>query len=151
MPLSSARLTGPFDREQVAPFLDDSVIPLRLAAVAPSGWPLVVSLWFARDGDTLLCATQESSPLVKALGREPRCAFEVAGCEPPYSGVRGRALVSVEPDVDLEALRRLVERYLGDTEGRFASWLLGRTTPEVVLRLDPVEVSSWDYRGRMAG
>jgi hypothetical protein len=150
MPLSSARLTGPFDLGRATAFLDESVIPLRLAAVAPSGWPLVVSLWFARDGDTLLCATQQSSPLVTALAREPRCAFEVAGCEPPYRGVRGRALVTVEPDAELEILRRLVERYLGDTEGRFASWLLGRTTPEVALRLDPVEVSSWDYRGRMA-
>jgi hypothetical protein len=149
MPLSRARLRGPFDLGQTTAFLDESVIPLRLAAVAPSGWPLVVSLWFARDGDTLLCATQESSPLVTALAREPRCAFEVAGSEPPYRGVRGRAHVSVEPDVELEILRRLVERYLGDTEGRFASWLLGRTTPEVVLRLDPVEVSSWDYRRRM--
>ena len=150
MPLSSARLTGPFGPDLITAFLDDSVIPLRLAAVAPSGWPLVVSLWFARDGDTLLCATQESSPLVKALAREPRCAFEVAGCEPPYAGVRGRAEASIEPDADLAGLRRLVERYLGGAEGRFASWLLGRTTPEVLLRLDPVEVSSWDYRRRMA-
>jgi hypothetical protein len=150
MPLSSARLTGPFDSGRIAAYLDDTVIPLRLAAVAPSGWPIVVSLWFARDGDTLVCATQQSSPLVTALACEPRCAFEVAGCEPPYVGVRGRAAVTVEPDGDLDILQRLVERYLGDTEGRFASWLLGRTTPEVVLRLDPVEVSSWDYRGRMA-
>jgi hypothetical protein len=149
MPFGGARLSGPFDATAAAAFLDGSVIPLRLAAVAPSGWPLVVSLWFVRDGDALLCATQGSSPLVQALAREPRCAFEVAGCEPPYRGVRGRARVTVEPDDGLVTLRRLVERYLGDAEGRFAAWLLGRTTPEVVLRLDPVEVSSWDYRSRM--
>jgi nitroimidazol reductase NimA-like FMN-containing flavoprotein (pyridoxamine 5'-phosphate oxidase superfamily) len=151
VPLGSARIAGPFDHEQVTAFLDESVIPLRLAAVAPSGWPLVVSLWFAREDGQLLCATQRSSPLVTALEREPRCAFEVAGCEPPYRGVRGRARVSVEPDADLATLRTLVERYLGDTEGRFASWLLGRTAPEVVLRLDPTEMSSWDYRSRMGG
>jgi nitroimidazol reductase NimA-like FMN-containing flavoprotein (pyridoxamine 5'-phosphate oxidase superfamily) len=151
MSLQTARLTGPLDREQVAAFLDESVIPLRLAVVARSGWPVVVSLWFARDGDAILCATQQSSPLVTALAAEPRCAFEVAGCEPPYRGVRGRARVTVQPDLDLVILRRLVERYLGDAEGRFASWLLGRTTPEVMLRLEPVEVSSWDYRSRMGG
>lgn len=78
MPLGSARLAGPFDREQVAAFLDESVIPLRLAVVAPSGWPVVVSLWFTRDGEQLLCATQQSSAVVKALAREPRCAFEVS-------------------------------------------------------------------------
>jgi nitroimidazol reductase NimA-like FMN-containing flavoprotein (pyridoxamine 5'-phosphate oxidase superfamily) len=149
MALDTARLTGPLDRDQVAAFLDESVIPLRLAAVAPSGWPVVVSLWFAREGDALVCATQESSPLVAALRAEPRCAFEVAGCTPPYRGVRGRARVEVEPDASLATLRRPVERYLGSSDGRFARWLLDRTTPEVVLRLDPVEVSSWDYRGRM--
>ena len=42
------------------------------------------------------------------------------------------------------------ERALGNDAGAFARWLLGRETPEVVLRLDPVEVSSWDYRARMA-
>ena len=113
MPLSSARLAGPFDLGRATAFLDESVIPLRLAAVAPSGWPLVVSLWFARDDETLVCATQRSSPLVAALAREPRCAFEVAGCEPPYRGVRGRATVTVEPDADLDdpaASRRALSR-----------------------------------------
>lgn len=151
MGLDNARLSGPFDRDAVVDHLDESIIPLRLAAVAPSGWPVVVSLWFGRDGDTLVCATQASSPLVSALEQEQRCAFEVAGCTPPYHGVRGRARVTIEPDTDLATLRRLVERYLGTTDGRFAAWLLGRTSPEVVLRLDPVAISSWDYRTRMDG
>ena len=68
MPIDDARRSGPLDAEGVRAFLDEAVIPLRLAAVAPSGWPVVVSLWFVRDGDTLVCATQESSPLVAALG-----------------------------------------------------------------------------------
>ena len=150
MPLSSARLSGPLDRDGVAAYLDASVIPLRLACVAPSGWPVVVSLWFARRGEELVCATQRSSSLVRALEREPRCAFEVAGEQPPYRGVRGRARVTVEPDVELATLATLVARYLGGVESPFAHWLLGRGTPEVVLRLDPVEVSSWDYTQRMA-
>ena len=149
MALSAARVSGFFDREQVAAFLDEAVIPLRLACVAPSGWPLVVSLWFVRRGDELVCATQRSSSLVRALEREPRCAFEVAGENPPYRGVRGRARVAIEPDEGLAALAELLTRYVGGTDGAFAQRLLGRTTPEVVLRLDPVEVSSWDYSRRM--
>ncbi|MDH5333196.1 MAG: pyridoxamine 5'-phosphate oxidase family protein [Thermoleophilia bacterium] len=151
MPLSSARLSGPLDRDGVAAFLDGAVIPLRLACVAPSGWPIVVSLWFARRGEELVCATQRSSSLVRALEHEPRCGFEVAGERPPYRGVRGRARVAIEPDEGLATLAELVTRYLGGVESSFARWLLGRDTPEVVLRLDPVEVSSWDYTRRMAG
>lgn len=145
----SSRVKGPLDGRGVAAFLDESVFPLRLGVVARSGWPLVVSLWFVRDGNTIVCATQASSPLVAALEGEGRCAFEVAGCSPPYRGVRGRARVAVERDVDLEVLRTLVERYLGSTDSGFAAWLLGRPSPEVVLRLSPVELSSWDYRKRM--
>lgn len=151
MPLSTARVSGPFDRDRVAAFLDESVIPLRLACMAPSGWPLVVSLWFALRGDELVCATQRSSALVRALEREPRCAFEVAGETPPYRGVRGRAQVTIEPDQGLATLSTLLTRYVGGTEGAFAQRLLARTTPEVVLRLDLVEVSSWDYSRRMGG
>lgn len=149
MPFSTARVSGPFDREQIEELLDASVIPLRLGCVAPSGWPIVVSLWFARRGEELVCATQQSSSLVRALEREPRCAFEVAGEAPPYRGVRGRARVTIEPDEDLMTLSELLTRYLGGTDGAFARRLLARTTPEVVLRLDPVEVSSWDYSRRM--
>lgn len=150
MPLSTARIAGPFDRAQIASFLDDAVIPLRLACVAPSGWPIVVSLWFARSGDEIVCATQRASSLVRALEANAKCAFEVAREQPPYRGVRGRARVTIEPDEDLVTLAGLAVRYLGTTESTFARWLLGRTTPEVVLRLDPVEVASWDYSRRMA-
>jgi nitroimidazol reductase NimA-like FMN-containing flavoprotein (pyridoxamine 5'-phosphate oxidase superfamily) len=142
-------MSGSFGRDEVAAFLDDAVIPLRLACVAPSGWPVVVSLWFARRGDELVCATQRSSSLVRALEHDLRCAFEVAGEEPPYRGVRGRARVTIEPDEGLATLSELVARYLGGTDGAFARRLLGRTAPEVVLRLDPTEISSWDYSRRM--
>jgi nitroimidazol reductase NimA-like FMN-containing flavoprotein (pyridoxamine 5'-phosphate oxidase superfamily) len=83
MPFAHARISGPLDRDGIALFLDESLIPVRLACVAPSGWPIVVSLWFARRGDELVCATQRSSSLVRALEHEPRCAFEVAGERPP--------------------------------------------------------------------
>ncbi|MEI7759533.1 MAG: pyridoxamine 5'-phosphate oxidase family protein [Thermoleophilia bacterium] len=149
MSLSTARAVGPFVAEQVAAFLDDAVIPLRLAAVAPSGWPVVVSLWFVRRDEEIVCATQESSSLVRVLTHEPRCAFEVSGEALPYRGVRGRARVTIEPDENLATLGELIVRYTGTIESPFARALLARTTPEVILRLDPVEVSSWDFARRM--
>jgi len=150
MSLSTAPIRGPFDRDAVLRFLDASVIPVRLACVARSGWPLVVSLWFAREDDELVCATQRSSSLVRALEESPRCAFEVAGEQPPYRGVRGRAHVRIEPDDDLATLTALVLRYQGSTDGALARRLLGRTTPEVRLCLDPAELTSWDYTRRMS-
>ena len=150
MPLSTARLSGPWDAGRIAEFLDVAVIPIRLATVSPSGWPIVLSLWFVRSDDVLLCATQRSASVVQALEASGRCAFEVAGEGMPYHGVRGRAEVTVAPDDGLETLKALLRRYLGGTDGGFARRLLARTSPEVVLRLDPIELSSWDYRVRMA-
>jgi nitroimidazol reductase NimA-like FMN-containing flavoprotein (pyridoxamine 5'-phosphate oxidase superfamily) len=149
MGLSTARRSGPIGRDRLVELLDAEVVPLRLACVAPSGWPLVVALWFTRRGDELLCATQESSALVRALRHDPRAAFDVSLEQPPYRGVRGRAEVRIEPDAGLEVLRALLVRYLGTDESPFARRLLVRETPEVVLRLDPVEVSGWDYGRRM--
>lgn len=150
MPLSRAKLTGPWSADEVAAHLDGARIPLRLSAITPSGWPVVLSLWFVRHGDELLCATQRNASIVPALEADGRCAFEVAGDSMPYHGVRGRARVTVAPDDGLAVLRELTRRYLGSDESPFARWLLGRSTPEVVLRLDPVALSSWDYRSRMA-
>ena len=145
----AVRHTGPWTPADVAAFLDHEAVPIRLAAVAPSGWPVILSLWFVRDGDSLVCATQRSASIVATLAAEGRCAFEVSVNDPPYRGVRGRATVSLEPDADLSILQRLIERYLGSADGTFATWLLGRETPEVAIRLTPTEIASWDYRRRM--
>lgn len=146
-----ARVRGPWSGPEVAAFLRDVVIPLRLAATTPTGWPLVLSLWFVLDGDELVCATQRCASIVHVLERNPRCAFEVASEQPPYRGVRGRGPVRVETDGALEALDALIERYLGTTGNSLARWLRSRADTEVCLRITPVELSSWDYTRRMSG
>lgn len=151
MSLHDAVVRGPWSLAATERWLAGAVIPLRLAAQAPSGWPLVLSLWFlAREG-RLLCATQRSAHVVAALEHDPRCAFEVAPEAPPYRGVRGRAAVTIAPDPGGEVLAALCRRYLGSTDGDLARWLLSRAADEVVLELDPRSVTTWDYRERMGG
>lgn len=144
------RRTGAWNEEQVAAFLSESIVPLRLACHGPSGWPAVVSLWFlpAEDG-RLWCATQQQSRVVRHLSLDPRCGFEVAPNEPPYCGVRGQARVRIDPAAGRTTLERLIERYLGREETPFIRWLLSRADEEVALILEPVRLSSWDYRRRM--
>jgi hypothetical protein len=45
---------------------------------------------------------------------------------PPYRGVRGRGIATLNDDRGEEILRRLIERYLGDSSSRLASFLLAR-------------------------
>lgn len=149
MTLIDAQRRGPWSASQIAGFLDATVIPVRLAATAPSGWPLLVSLWFVHRDGLLLCATRTDAYIARALRHDPRCAFEVAPEQPPYCGVRGRAHVTITTDGAAALLGDLCERYLGGTDGDLARWLLSRADHEVVLTLDPREVTAWDYRQRM--
>ena len=142
-------LRGPFSPDEVDAFLDRSVIPMRLAAVGPQGWPLILSLWFVRQGDELLAATRPTSTLVACLKDNPKCGFEIAGDEPPYRGVRGRASVVLEDRAGGPVLERLLTRYLGGTSGPLAKKLLAHADDEVCRRLRPLSLVSWDFTRRM--
>lgn len=150
-PLGVSRSRGPWGAAEVESYLRHTVIPARLAAVAPSGWPIVLSLWYLLDGETIVCATQRSSGIVRALEHDPRCAFEIAGERPPYRGVRGRGTVEIAPEGAVETLTALIERYLGSTGTPLARWLLARADDEVCIRITPTELSTWDYTERMSG
>lgn len=134
---------------EVREFLDAARIPLRLAANTPSGFPVVLSVWFLPDGDHLLGAVHRGSKIAKRLKANPRCAFEVAPDDPPYRGVRGRALATLETDGAARLLERLLERYLGSTESSLGRFLLARANEELVVRLQPLGFASWDYSERM--
>ena len=143
-------LRGPFAPSEVDAFLDAAVIPMRLAAVGPTGWPLIVSLWFLRHGDEILAATRPSSTLVAFLTQEPKCGFEIAGDEPPYKGVRGRAEVIVDDHAGGPVLEMLLTKYLGGTSSPLAKKLMGNAADEVCLRLQPRSIISWDFTRRMS-
>jgi len=140
---------GPWSRVEIDRFLGAARIPLRLAVNGASGHPVLASLWYAQQGDTLWCATQRGASVAVALARDPRCAFEIAPEGLPYHGVRGQALASLHDERGEEILRLLIERYLGHTTSDFARWLLGRAGSETAIALAPRTLVSWDYRKRM--
>jgi hypothetical protein len=151
-PPASARppVRGPWSHEEVAEFLEASVIPMRMSVETDSGWPIVLSLWFAPDGLELVGATRPTSALVRCLERRPRCGFEVAGDTPPYHGVRGRATVELDRGYGAATLDRLLVRYLGGLDSPLADTLRASAHDEVGMRLRPVALTTWDYRDRMA-
>ena len=140
---------SPWSRDEVDGHLDGFEAPLRLSATDGQGYPRVCSLWFRRDGDQLLCATQEDAWIAQALTRDPRCGFELAPNEPPYYGVRGTGRARVTREGGAEELERLIDRYLGDRDSSLAKWLLSRADREVLIAIEVLGVSAWDYRERM--
>lgn len=133
----------------VAAYLDKVRVPMRIGCTTESSWPVVLSLWFTHRDGKLYCATQESARVVSYLRANPKCAFEIAADTPPYCGVRGQALASVDKTLGPEILEELIYRYLGEKENPLARKLLDKLETEVAIILKPVNYFSWDYSSRM--
>ena len=149
MPDSPIRKGSAWDAARIERFLVQSTIPARIACNAGQGFPLLNSLWFEYRDESLWFATHESSAVLGFLQCDPRCAFEIAVNEPPYCGVRGQAHAEISRDGAGQLLERLIERYLGDSNPDLASWLLGRSEQEFLIRLRPTWLTAWDYSPRM--
>jgi nitroimidazol reductase NimA-like FMN-containing flavoprotein (pyridoxamine 5'-phosphate oxidase superfamily) len=154
-PLCLSAMTTPkppgWNATQIAAFLHESRIPLRLAVQDQTGCPRVVSLWFMPEGEALWCATQSTAQVARYLREEPRCGFEVAGDLPPYRGVRGTGLATLHPERGEEMLRLLLARYGIAPTSKLAKMLLAKADSEVAIRIAPARVHTWDFSQRMQG
>lgn len=142
-------IRGPWSRAQIAAFLDQTVIPMRIGVDTGTGAPLVLSVWFLAEGPELLGATRPTSTLVRCLERQPLCGFEIAADTLPYRGVRGRATVELDHQTGSATLDRLLIRYLGGISNPLGDRLRAHAEDEVCLRLRPVSMKSWDFGSRM--
>ena len=143
------RRKGPWSLEQSERFLREFRAPMRLACNGGSGHPVLASLWFVPLDGKLWCATQRTARVVSHLSRDPRCAFEVSVESPPYRGVRGQGVATLQEDRGEEVLRTLIDRYLEDPTSQLAAFLLARVDDEVAIAIEPRTLVSWDYRERM--
>lgn len=139
--------SGPWTADQARAHLAEARIPVRLASSGT--FPLVQSLWFLFEDDALWCATQADAVVTRRLQREPRCGFEISADLPPYRGVRGTGIASIEPTAAATVLPRLIERYVGDEPTPLSTWLLSRLDTEVAIRIGDLAITTWDYSGRM--
>ena len=141
--------TGPWDAAFTSEFLSDAQIPIRVSTVGASG-PIVQSLWFDFDGQSLWCATQTTSVLAKRLRLNNQIGFEVAGDQAPYRGVRGTGIASIHPELAEKVLRRLIVKYQGGDESELSRWLLSRIDREIAIKITALRLATWDFSGRMS-
>jgi nitroimidazol reductase NimA-like FMN-containing flavoprotein (pyridoxamine 5'-phosphate oxidase superfamily) len=96
--LTKPFLSGPWSRADIGEFLRQSIIPLRLSAISAAGWPVIVSLWYLYEDGVIRCASRRHARIISLLEENPRCAFEIAGEAPPYFGIRGQGMASIDSD-----------------------------------------------------
>lgn len=140
---------GAWTADEVASFLDETTVPIRIATHRPDGSLWMVALWYRfRDG-AFECATSADANIVDFLEADGSVAFDISTNEIPYRGVRGAGRARIESEGGMEVLRDLLERYLGGTDSDLAEWLLRPERDEVRIRIEPDDVYSWDYSDRM--
>ena len=140
---------GAWSREQMDSFLGEALVPVRLGCHHPRGGLWMVSLWYRYADGCLLCATSRGSDIAAFLRRESAVSFEVSTNRPPYMGVRGSGTATLEPDGGKALLEGLLDRYLGGTDSALAAALLDEDREELVVRIDPERLFTWDFTDRM--
>ncbi len=140
--------SGP-DGKDITAFCSRFTAPIRLCAVRASGYPLVCSLWYEYADGTFLCATQKTARIALCLHENPKCAFELSPNEPPYFGIRGSGDANITTAGAAELLQRLIQRYTGDMQSALARMLLDNAASEVMIKIRPKSIYSWDYTKRM--
>ena len=133
----------------IARFLTETVIPIRLACETPNG-PLVSSLWFRYADERLWCATQKTASIANWIAGNPVVGFEIAGDSMPYSGVRGQGRATLVDEAGMDTLLLLIDRYVGTRESGFAKWLIGNAENETAICIEPDWLTSWDFSSRMS-
>lgn len=133
----------------IASYLREIRIPLRLACTTASGWPMILSLWYIYNEGSLYCATQKQAKVVSYLQHNSQVAFEIAADEPPYCGVRGQGRATIDDNLGPDILRQLIERYLGSADSPLARKLLRRQESEVAIIIQPVNLYQWNFNRRM--
>ena len=140
---------GVWTRAQLETFLEEALVPIRLGCHHPSGGLWMVSLWYQYRDGRFYCATGRDSNLAAFLRHSGSVSFEVSTNSPPYMGVRGKGVATLEADEDKQLLGTLLTRYLGGTDSALASSLLTEEREELAITVEPARLYTWDFTSRM--
>ncbi len=96
--------------ESVRTFLDKPLVA-RISVIDSDGYPHMIPIWFARDGDDVMFFSSRSARKIKHIQANPKGALTVGG--DPY-GTEGYLLkgdFSIEEDAENRWLREITYRY----------------------------------------
>ncbi len=130
-------------------FLNEQKIPIRISVLNESNWPSILSLWYYHKEDRFYCATINTALVVKYLEKNNKCAFEISTEKPPYKGIRGQGIATLNYDKGGDVLKVLLEKYEIKKNSQLEKFLLSRIEDEIAIEIKPTKLFSWDYSKRM--
>jgi PPOX class probable F420-dependent enzyme len=98
-------------------FLEKPGILMRIATVAPDGRPLVVPIWFIREGDRIYFTPRQASEWLAHVRQNPNVALCIDDQNPPYRKVVVRGVARIvhelgQDDAWRDLYRRIARRYV---------------------------------------
>jgi general stress protein 26 len=145
------RLAGPMTEKESKDFLENKDLLIHIGTVDEKGEPMVTPTiyYFDKNLDKIYITTQKNSKKVNNLRRKNRIYFCIDDPIPPYRGIRGKATVKVNEDINhnLSITKKLLMRFRGNLEDPTSKWLLSETENgnEIILEISPSYYSTWDY------
>ena len=128
-----------------------------IASNGKDGYPHLIAMWYAVDGDTVLMTTFRKSQKVKNLERDPRCSLLLQEGA-TYDKLKGLFLRGVCEIVDdeqttLRTLAKVGARMAGAPEislDDVPAPMRAQAKKRVTLRFHAKKVASWDH-AKLAG
>ena len=114
----------------------------RIAVIDEDGYPHVIPIWFARDGDDLMFFSGRTARKIKHIQASPKGAVTLGGNPYGSEGYLLKGEFSIEEDPDHRWLREITYRYepkeIADKD--LAEWVnddlvLMRFKPRKVIRI----------------
>jgi PPOX class probable F420-dependent enzyme len=126
--------------EEIRAFLLEGTRTGKLATLMPNGWPHVIPIWFALDGDEIVFSTGRDTVKGRHVRSDGRVSLCVDDERPPfaYVHIRGRARIDEDSDL-LEWTTRIAARYMGRDQAE-AFGRRNAVTTEMLVRLRPQRV-----------
>ncbi|MDG2306790.1 MAG: pyridoxamine 5'-phosphate oxidase family protein [Candidatus Binatia bacterium] len=125
---------------------------IYLASNGEDGYPHLIAMWYAIDGDAVVMSTYRKSQKVRNLLRDPRCTLLLEE-GPTYAELtglflRGRCEVIDDEATTLETLRKVGTRAGGSTPAgtKAEDSLRKRAKKRVTLVFRAEKTRSWDHR-----
>ena len=112
-----------------------------VATLGKDGTPSQSVLWYARDGDTLWISVRPDSVKARHIRRDGRISILVLSADNSgYLRIDGTA--AIDGEVDRDARRALIGRYVG--AARAEAWMAGHPlpTPNARIRIHPARVAA---------